>query len=185
MSDDKTRIVKLRDDFLAGNADFSAEEVADMIRTSSALAARAVLTLAAETLKEHPKFRKHTIAYNQLIQDIPPASSCSIMRCKETDNHVCICLSIGPADYNTIPTMLSDKYVPELQDIYDFYQRTACAFWLHLREVHNWKLPACLDELKVDPSNPISLFFDEKHPRRVIICGMWRDAQGRTLVKRP
>lgn len=177
-------IEKLRNDFLAGNADFSAEEVAELISAANRLAARAVLTLAAETLKEDPKFRKYTVVYNQIIQGIPPVSSHTEMRCEETDNTVCICLSVGPANYKTIPTMLSDKYVPELQDNYDFYQRTACAFWRQVRMDHSWKLPSYFDDLKVDPNNPISLYFSENHPRRVIICGMWRDPEGHTLVRR-
>ncbi len=177
------------DKFLRGDANFTEADVRELIRTGEDLAARAVLTLAERTLRAQ-EFKKCKVTANKITGSIPAASKCSKMEFEEfegVDRHLKICLSIGPKTYSKIPIMPHDKYVPELQEAYEFMSKTAVIFWKHFREAIGPTVffPPFMDSLKVDPNNPISMYFCADFPERVIICGMYCSSDGTIWVRQP
>jgi hypothetical protein len=170
--------------FCKGNDTYTPEQVKQFIGSAHSFACMAVMTYARDLL-EHKGL--HDLAAT-IAPMIAKEAGHVTLRFKETDNTFRITLDIGRKDYAKIPMLFNDAYLDDLQDKYRFCTMLAVTYWGSFIATAPPDfldaLPADMRELKQDEKNPISLYFDPKYSKRIVVFGCYVNVAGEMLVER-
>lgn len=174
---------------LAGN--FNREEIIRIITLGTQLASYPVLSLVIHTLEEVPQTKKIARVIKKIRNKMPYQYS-GYINCQfeETGESMNISLSLGPKDFRVQVYVPSDEYAVDVYKKYSILKDSATSFWAQFCQDNNnlfKKICECrsdvdFGELKVDPTNQTTLYFDPNSPKRVTIFAYNVDANGKPIM---
>ncbi|QYB17448.1 hypothetical protein PV-S19_0084 [Pacmanvirus S19] len=176
---------------------FTDEEIDSYISVGKKLASKPVLSMVICMLKEKIATNGDKTLGDKLVRKIEkrmPYNYCGYVSLgfKETSMKLNICLSLVDRDYKTDISIPSNDYVRALFEQYDFLKQTAAAYWRQFceefpelsKEICDYLNDTDLSNLRIDPMNPTTMYFNNEAKKRVGLFCYYTDASGRPWYKK-